>query len=253
LAARFAFLDHSGVLAFAHRGGALEAPENTLAAFQYAVDLGYRYIETDVHATRDGVLIAFHDDKLDRVTNAKGRIAELDYAQVKAARIGGEHSIPLLADLLTAWPDLRINIDPKADSSVEPLIRVLKDMKAADRVCIGAFSDARIARIRNAFDGKICTSMGPRTVLRFRAASYGVPVGDFVEGALQVPVRAYGMKLVDRRFVRAANARGLQVHVWTIDEAAEMEWLISMGVHGIMTDRPRLLKEVLTNRGKWPA
>lgn len=222
-----------------------------MAAFQYAADLGYRYIETDVHATRDGVLIAFHDDKLDRVTNAKGRIAELDYAQVKNARIGDKHPIPLLSDLLSAWPDLRINIDPKADNSVDPLIRVLKDLKAQDRVCIGAFSDKRIAKVRDAFDGKICTSMGPRTVLRFRAASYGVPVGRFAEGALQVPVRVSGMKLVDRRFVRAANDRGLQVHVWTIDEAAEMEWLISMGVHGIMTDRPRLLRDVLKNRGLW--
>jgi glycerophosphoryl diester phosphodiesterase len=251
LAARFAFLDHPGVLAFAHRGGALEAPENTMTGFQYAVDLGYRYVETDVHATRDGALIAFHDDKLDRVTNAKGRISDLDYAQVSKARIGGEHPIPLLADLLSAWPDLRINIDPKADSSVEPLIRVLKDIKAQDRVCVGAFSDARIARVRDAFDGKICTSMGPRTVLRFRAASYGLPAGGFVEGALQVPVRVYGMKLVDRRFVRAANARGLQVHCWTIDDAVDMEWLIAMGVHGIMTDRPRLLRDVLKNRGLW--
>jgi glycerophosphoryl diester phosphodiesterase len=248
---RFAFLDHSGVLAFAHRGGALEAPENTMAAFQYAVDLGYRYVETDVHATRDGVLVAFHDDRLDRVTDAKGLIAALDYAQVKTARIGGQHPIPLLADLLTTWPHLKINIDPKADTSVEPLIRVLKDLRAQDRVCIGAFSDARIARVRAAFEGNVCTSMGPRTVLRFRAASYGVPVGDFVEGALQVPVRAYGMKLVDRRFVRAANERGLQVHCWTIDNAADMEWLIGMGVHGIMTDRPRLLKDFLVNRGFW--
>lgn len=222
-----------------------------MPAFEYAVDLGYRYVETDVHATRDGVVIAFHDERLDRVTDAKGQIAALDYAQVKAARIGGAHPIPLLADLLSAWPDLKINIDPKDDRAVEPLVRVLKDHKAQDRVCIGAFSDQRIARIRDAFDGKICTSMGPRTVLRFRAASYGLGVGDFVEGALQVPVRAYGMKLVDRRFVRAANARGLQVHCWTIDEAADMEWLIGMGVHGIMTDRPRLLRDVLKNRGLW--
>jgi glycerophosphoryl diester phosphodiesterase len=248
---RFAFLDHPGVLAFAHRGGALEAPENTLAAFQYAVDLGYRYLETDVHATRDGVLIAFHDDKLDRVTDATGVIAELDYAQVKSARIGGLHPIPLLADVLTAWPDIRVNIDPKADNAVAPLIRVLKDLKAQDRVCAGAFSDARIARIRAAFDGKICTSLGPRGVLRFRAASFGLPLGGFAAGALQVPVRAAGMALVDAKLVRAANTRGLQVHVWTIDDEGEMERLMSLGVHGIMTDRPALLRDVLKKRGLW--
>jgi glycerophosphoryl diester phosphodiesterase len=251
LRARFAFLDHPGVLAFAHRGGALEAPENTMAAFQYAVDLGYRYIETDVHATRDGVLVAFHDDKLDRVTDARGQIAALDYAQVKVARIGGVHPIPLLAEVLTAWPDLRVNIDPKADHSVQPLIRVLKDLKAQDRVCVGAFSDARIASIRQAFDGRICTSLGPRGVLRFRAASYGLPMGGFSAGALQVPLRAAGTTLVDARLVRAANARGIHVHVWTIDAEAEMERLVALGVHGIMTDRPLLLRDVLKKRGLW--
>jgi glycerophosphoryl diester phosphodiesterase len=251
VAARFAFLDHPGVLAFAHRGGALEAPENTLAAFQYAVDLGYRYLETDVHATRDGVLIAFHDDRLDRVTNAKGVIAELDFAQVKPARIGGTHPIPLLADVLTAWPGIRVNIDPKADNATAPLVRVLKDLKAQDRVCVGAFSDARIARVRAAFDGQICTSLGPRGVLRFRAASFGLPVGTFAAGALQVPTRAAGMNLVDARLIRSANARGMHVHVWTVDDEAEMERLIDLGVHGIMTDRPALLRGVLKKRGLW--
>jgi glycerophosphoryl diester phosphodiesterase len=222
-----------------------------MAAFEYAVGLGYSYLETDVHATRDGALIAFHDDRLDRVTDSKGLIAELDRADVSRARIGGKHPIPLLAELLDAWPTVRINVDAKSDRSVAPLIAAIKDLKARDRVCVGSFSDARIGRVRDAFNGKICTSLGPMEVLRFRAASFGVPVGAFPQGCAQVPMRAYGMGLVDKRLVLAADRFGLQVHVWTIDAASEMEALIDLGVHGIMTDRPTVLRDVLKKCNLW--
>ncbi|MFD9130057.1 glycerophosphodiester phosphodiesterase, partial [Kitasatospora sp. NPDC059571] len=108
------FLDHPGPLAFAHRGGDLGHPENSLAAFEAAVALGYRYLETDVHATRDGVLVAFHDSRLDRVTDATGAVAELPWDTVGRARIGGTEPVPLLEDLLGAFPAARFNIDVKA-------------------------------------------------------------------------------------------------------------------------------------------
>src|SRR5688572_1897868 len=119
------YLDHPGVIAFAHRGGALDGPENTMAAFARAVDLGYRYVETDVHATADGVLVAFHDDRIDRVTDRTGAIADLPWAEVRAARIGTE-PIPLFEDLLGAWPHLRVNVDPKHDAAVAPLAEVIR-------------------------------------------------------------------------------------------------------------------------------
>src|SRR5690606_30716554 len=145
----FPFLDHPGPIPFAHRGGASEAPENSLPAFQHAIDLGFRYLETDVHATADGVLVAFHDDVLDRVTGHRGRIDELTWDEVSAARIDGREPIPLLEDILTTWPDARVNIDPKADTAVEPLVEVLRRTRAVDRVCIGSFSDERIDRVRD--------------------------------------------------------------------------------------------------------
>src|SRR5213078_954322 len=107
-----------GPIAFAHRGGASDHPENTLPAFQHAIDLGYRYLETDVHATADGVVVAFHDTTLDRVTDHIGRIAELPWSVVREARVAGTEPIPLLEDLLAAWPEARINIDPKVDAVV---------------------------------------------------------------------------------------------------------------------------------------
>jgi len=248
---KYPYLEHDGVLAFAHRGGALEAAENTMKAFNYAVSLGYRYLETDAYATADGVLVSFHDPRLDRVTDSSGLLEALPYAAVKGARIGGTEPIPLLEDLLTRWPDVRFNIDPKHDAAVAPLIAMIKRLEAQDRVCIGSFSDRRIRQIQDAFGGRVCTSLGPAGVLRLKSASFGWPAIHWREGCAQVPVATSGVTIVSRRFVEAAERRGLQVHVWTIDEEAEMNRLIDLGVHGIMTDRPSMLKSVLQARGLW--
>lgn len=249
--AKFAFLDHPGRLAFAHRGGALEAPENTMKAFAYAVELGYRYLETDAYATRDGVLVSFHDDKLDRVSDAKGKIEALTWAEVARARIGGFEPVPLMEELFARFPDTRINVDPKHDAAVAPLIALIKRMGVADRVCIGSFSGKRIKQVQDAFDGRVCTSLGPGGVLKLKSASAGVPLLRWREGCAQVPVKGSGVTIVTRRFVQAAEKHGLQVHVWTIDDEAEMRRLIDLGVHGLMTDRPAVLKRVLVEKGLW--
>jgi glycerophosphoryl diester phosphodiesterase len=251
--ARFPFLDWPGPIAFAHQGahGAGGAGENTMASFEAAVALGYRYLETDAHATADGVLVAFHDDHLDELTDRSGAIADLPWAEVRAARVHGHHEIPLLEDVLAAWPDVRVNIDPKHDAAVDPLVELIGRTDSVDRVCIGAFSDIRLARVRAGLGDRVCTSMGPRQVRRLVAASHGVPVGRFSAACVQVPVRHGPVTLVNERFVAASHKRGLQVHVWTINDAAEMRRLLDLGVDGIMTDRPDVLKAVLSERGAW--
>ncbi len=251
MATSFPVLDHPGPLAFAHRGGASEVPENTMAAFQHALDLGYRYLETDVHLTADGVLLAFHDDVLDRVTDRSGAIHELAWSEIGQARVGGREPIPRFDELLDAWPDVRINIDPKHDRAVDALAAALALAAAVDRVIIGAFSDKRLARLRQLLGPNLCTSLGPRGVAKLRAASYGVPVGSLPSPCVQVPVRHGAVTIVDERFVRTAHQSGLQVHVWTIDDPVEMARLLDLGVDGIMTDRPELLKQVLQDRGEW--
>jgi len=251
LAARYAFLDWPGPIAFAHRGGASEVPENTLPAFEHAVRLGYRYVETDVHVTADGVLLAFHDDVLDRVTDGQGRIDALPWSVVKNAKVDGREPIPLFEDLLGAFPDLRVNIDPKHDGAVDALVDVIKKCDAVDRVCIGAFSDKRLARVRSLLGPSVCTSLGPRGIARLRSASYGVPAGRLPAPCAQVPTGAKGVTLVDARFMREAHKRDIKIHVWTIDEAAEMNRLLDLGVDGIMTDVPAVLREVLEARGQW--
>jgi len=247
----FAFLDHPGPVAFAHRGGAGDWPENTMPAFEGAVALGYRYIETDAHVTSDGTIVAFHDDRLDRVCDRTGIIADLTWSEVRLARVDGREPIPLLEDLLTTWPDLRINIDPKHDAAVEPLAEVIRRCDAVDRVCIGSFSDERIAAMRDLLGPRLCTSLGPKDTTRLVAATRRLASGRFEGAAAQVPLKHGRVPIITRQFIRGAHRLGIAVHVWTIDDPTEMERLLDHGVDGIMTDRPAVLRQVLESRGQW--
>ena len=177
-AVRHAFLDHPGPIPFAHRGGA-EGPagENTVSAFQIAVDSGYRYLETDVHATSDGVLLAFHDRRLQRVTDTKGRISMLTATEIARARIGDE-PIPTMADLLEAFPDARFNIDVKEPNAIEPLTSLLRRAGAVERVFVSSFSDTRLTAMRAAFGPELCTSAGPREAFRMWRASRRLKAGE---------------------------------------------------------------------------
>ncbi len=247
---KWAFLDWDGPIPVAHRGGAAEQPENTMTAFAAAVALGYRYVDTDVHATADGVLVAFHDHTLDRVTDMTGDIGRLDYADVSRARVGHD-PIPLLEDVLDTWPDLRIHIDAKHLAAAAPLVAAVDRTGAHDRVCIGSFSDRTVHALRRLSRRRICTWMGRAEILSLRVASFGVPVPRSSAGCAQVPVRQGRLLLLDRRLVDTAHQRGVGVHVWTINEAEEMERLLDLGVDAILSDRPSVLKQVLTDRGLW--
>ena len=255
-AARFAFLDGPLPLAMAHRGGAIEHLENTLPAFEACVAMGYRYLETDVRATADGVLIAFHDPTLDRVTDHTGRIDQLPWDEVARARIGGREPIVRLEELLGAWPDVRFNLDIKAAGVIAPLVRTVRRVGVVERICLASFSDARIAAARRAFGPSVCTALGPRGVAALRLSSYSPRAAGLVRmqaGCAQVPLQLGGRALVDERFVAAAHARGLQVHVWTVDSPEEAETMLDLGVDGIMTDRPAMLRATLEERGQWAA
>lgn len=251
---QYAFLDGPTPLAMAHRGGAIEHLENTMPAFQACVDLGYRYLETDVRVTADGVLVVFHDPTLERVTDRTGRVETLSWAEVSEARIGGREPILRLEDLLGAWPDVRFNLDIKAAGVLAPLVRTVRRMKVADRICLGSFSDARIAAARRLFGPSVCTSLGPRGVAALRLSSYSPKAAGLVRiqaGCAQVPLQLGGRALVDERFIAAAHARGLQVHVWTVDDEADAARMLDLGVDGVMTDRPAMLRELLEKRGQW--
>ena len=248
------FLRHPGhprPAAIAHRGYSARHPENTMAAFAAAVGLGYRVVETDVHATADNVLVVFHDSRLDRLTDMRGALSETSWPELRRARVGGRERIPRLEELLTSWDSLRVNIDPKQDSAVGPLLDVLRDTDAWDRVCVGSASSRRLRRIRAAAGDRLCTSTGTAEVVRLWLAGRGLPAGGFAADCVQVPPHRYGLPVIDRAFMAAAHARGLPVHAWTINGEAEMNRLLDLGVDGVMTDEAERLKRVFLARNIW--
>ncbi|NED94255.1 glycerophosphodiester phosphodiesterase [Phytoactinopolyspora alkaliphila] len=252
------YFDHPGPLALAHRGFSPDGLENSMRAFESAVRMGYQYVETDVHATSDDVVVAFHDSTLDRVTDRTGAIGQLPWSAVRKARIGGVEPVPSLEDLLGTWPDLRVNIDVKTPSAVGPTARAIERTAAHDRVCIASFSDARRRDVVMRLSKSVATSGGralvsgfyfaSRSGLASRARSWLRDVH-----CLQLPERMGRLRVVTRRLVADAHAADRQVHVWTINDTAEMHRLLDLGVDGIVTDRADLLREVLTARGRWPA
>jgi glycerophosphoryl diester phosphodiesterase len=244
------YLDHPRPLAIAHRGGASHFPENTWKAFEHAVKLGYAYLETDVHATADGTAVAFHDKTLDRVTDRTGRIARLTATEVTAARIAGSEPIPLLADLIMAWPDVRFNIDVKDEPAIAPLVNVLRATNSWERVCVTSFSGRRLEATRRLLPRPVCTATSPAGIGAIRA---GLPVRTLAArfaaksvGCAQIP-----FSMATRRFIDRAHAAGLQVHAWTVNDAAVMASLLGLGVDGIMTDQTETLRDVLVARGQW--
>jgi glycerophosphoryl diester phosphodiesterase len=251
-------LDGRGPLAFAHRGGAyhpeIEGLENTLAAFRHAVALGYEYLETDVHATRDGVLLAFHDTVLDRVTDRAGEIASLTHAEVREALVGGREAVPMLADLFEAFPHARFNIDIKSEGAVAPLADFITARRAWDRVLVGSFSRRRTGRFRELTGGRVPTCANPVEVALFRLLPSG-RLASLLTGrrsaVLQIPHRRGRVTIATAGVVRRAHAAGRHVHVWTIDDAEEMRELLDRGVDGLFTDRTDILKAVLTERDEW--
>lgn len=236
----------------AHRGGAGDAPENTLSAFRAAAALGYVHMETDVHTTSDGVLVAFHDPELDRVTDHRGELSALTWEELSRVRIDGLEQIPRLVDLLEALPACRFSIDPKHDSAVEPLIELFDRAELLDRVCIAAFSDRRLRTIRRRLGSGVCTSLGPVEIARLVLRSFGLPVGRPAGQVASLPRWLLSVDFVARRVILTARRLDLVVHVWTVDDPVEMERLLDLGVHGIMTDRPGTLASALAARGAWP-
>lgn len=252
---RFAFLDTTTPIAIAHRGGDESAPENSLRAFQAAYAAGFRYLETDVHVSADGTLFAFHDDVLDRVTDSTGPLHSRTAEELREVRIGGTDPIPTLDELLETFGDVRWNIDPKSDGAVLALARALRRHDLVDRVNVGAFSHGRLRRLRSLLGPELCTAAGPAEVGALLSASR-VPLARRrsvvpAYGCVQVPLRFRNVTVVTRAFIAAAHARQVQVHVWTVDEPDEMHRLLDLGVDGILTDRPTVLRGVLEERGQW--
>lgn len=241
---------------FAHRGGAAEAPENTLEAFRAGLDAGADRLELDVHATADGAVVVIHDETLERTTDDEGPVSQITLADLKrlnaACRFGGGQRcarVPTLDEVLEAFPDVPLNIEIKQDRPpiVRQVLAVLDRHRARDRVLLAASKAHVMNAIREAAPD-VLTGFSVLEVVEFmvrlRDPAYR-PRG----AALQVPPEDSGFTIVTPETVSRAHALGLEVHVWTINEEPEMERLLDLGVDGIMTDRPARAAALYARRG----
>ncbi len=243
-----------GPYAVAHRGGAGLAPENTREAFSRSVSLGVRYLETDVQLTADGVLVAFHDERVDRVTDLRGRVDQMPWSTLRTAQVSGGGSVMTLAELLEAFPRMHFAVDLKTSAGIEPLTRVLKETGSVERVCVAGAWDGWLAHLRSSCGPGLRTALGWRSLTTLVACAkagvrppVSVATGEFVH----VPVSLGRVPIFADRLVRMAADLGVRVLVWTVDEPGLMHRLLDLGVDGVITDRPDLLREVLVQRGQW--
>lgn len=249
--------------AYAHRGWHLDelaGLENTMAAFRRAVDEGFGYLELDVHATADGVAVVHHDRTLDRTTDAAGPIAARTAAELADVRVrGGREPIPHLDVVLTALPGTRVTVELKSGAAVRPVLAVLDRLDAWDRVCLGGYQEAWLQearRLARADGARLFTSMGQTSVVGLRIRGWAgrdhrVPAPRVRGDLAQLPHRFGGLTVVDEAVLRVAHAAGREVHVWTVDDPNEMALLLELGVDGLITDRPDLLRDLLRARGTW--
>ena len=247
------FLDHGGPLPMAHQGGGDEETENSTAAFANAASLGYRYLDIDLQATSDGVLVAHHDDTLERLTGLTGSVADRTWAELAEARLPNGEPLARFDDLLEAHPEAFWNIEVKSPEATEPVASLIRRRAMDQRVCLNAFSDLRMWKIRRAtarLDPAYSTPIGSTLWLKLTSYLPFLPVRTSAD-MTQAPVEDRNIPVLDARYVRRAHDVGLAVIVWTIDEPDEMRRLLDIGVDGILTDAPTALRSVLQERGQW--
>lgn len=229
-----------------------------MVAFQGAVDLGYTWVETDIHLSCDGVLVCLHDDTLDRTTNGSGSVSDHTISEIESLDAGYHHGgeqafrragirIPTLNELVTTYPELRVVVELKQPGLVEPLLDLVNRNELWDRLVVGSFHDRWLADFRRASGGRVATSAGRIETLRAWTAALAGRRARPAD-ALQVPRRYLGLPVVTPRTLAGYHRSGLYVHVWTVNQPREMTRLLDLGVDGLITDRPDLLKGVLEQR-----
>ncbi|WP_308206303.1 glycerophosphodiester phosphodiesterase family protein [Arthrobacter zhaoxinii] len=243
-------------IALAHRGFSPEGCENTLPAFRAAAELGISYLETDVRTSRDGILMAFHDETVDRLSGGVvGKISQLTRKELREVLIGGAEQIPTFEELLTEWPQMRLNVDVKDAAGAALLAALIEKHSAHDRVLVASFSDVRRLGTLRRLTRPAASSAGSALTAALRllaplgAAGLLARLGRFQ--CVQVPLRFGPVPVVTPGFVRSCHRAGIQVHVWTVNDAPTMNRLLDLGVDGIVSDRSDILVDVLKDRGQW--
>lgn len=254
------YLHHDGPIPMVHRGAPLTdgatVVENTNTAFRRAYQRGFRYFETDVRVTNDRVLVACHDHSLRRVAGEPVRIADVPWAELSQISVGDE-PLPRLVDLLDEYPDVSFNIDPKVDAAVRPLVAVLLERDVLARICVASFSDRRLRWVRTALGDRVCTAAGPRELVRattqiVRGQAVNLPGVNVLQVPRWLARRSPDLRRLPADLLGAAQRVGLPVHVWTVNDGAEMERLLARGVDGVMSDDTDVLSAVFGSNGWRP-
>lgn len=236
----------------AHRGLAVDAPENTLLSFAKAIAAGADHLETDVHASADGVAILSHDPDLFRLTGRRVRIDQLTASELARIDLGESQTFTTLAAVLDTFPEARFNIDVKAAAAVIPTIEAVRAARAEHRVLIGSFSNARRLAVVRRLPGVVTSVSSRGAVIATWAGALGLPaltrwaLRDVQ--AVQLPVRILGARTTSPRVLAAYRSAGVEVHIWTINDPAEMRHFLDAGVDGIVTDRADLALAVIAQR-----
>jgi len=228
------------------------APENTLLAFREALAVGATHLETDVHASRDGVAVISHDADLERLTGRAASISSLTMAELASIQLGRGQSFVSLTEAIDAFPDARFNIDIKSALAVRPTVDAVLATASTHRVLVTSFSGPRRRAAVRALPGVATSASAAQFAAAFGAAVVGAtPLARWLlrdVHAVQVPERRYGVRIVSSRLVRALHAAGQEVHVWTVNDEGDMNRLLDLGIDGLVTDRADLAMRVLAQR-----
>jgi glycerophosphoryl diester phosphodiesterase len=237
---------------FAHRGFAADqvAAENTIQAFKAALALGATHLETDIQVTKDGVPVLFHDDDLLRVAGLPRKISEVSLTELTGLQLLDGGRIPTLREALVELPEARFNLDLKVWGAVKPAVSLIRELAAENRVLVSSFSDRRRSKALRLFDRPVASSAGSFGVLGLWLASkfrFGWLVRALARpvNALQIPTSKGPIRFDSPAFIGQMKAAGLELHYWTINDAAEMRRLIALGADGIVTDRADIAVKTL--------
>ena len=246
-------------LGFAHRGGGALRPENTLAAFDHGLALGADGLELDVHLSLDGQVMVHHDQRLDRTTNLRGPIDQRTAAELSQADAGWNFGrengypfrgrgigVPILAEVLARYRDIRIIIELKTASAelARAVVAAVRGAEAVERVCVGSF-DVRGLRVVRALEPAIATSAGRVEVMWALLKVWcRLPLTTAPYAGFQVPERSGRTRVISPAFVRSAHRAGFGVHVWTVDRSDDARRLIGYGVDALITDRPDVVMPI---------
>ena len=232
-------------LPIAHRGGNTDFPENTIASFKKALELGYTCIETDVQVSLDKVVYVYHDSDFKRLLDIDKKVSDTRSEEIDTYLLAGEHKIPRLQEILDQFPETIFSIDAKSWDVVNPLADIIKESNSMSRVYIASFSDRRVRYLSKILDGKVKTVAGTSQVIKFIIGFLTGFRFSFSADFIQVPEKKFGIKLVSHRSIQYAKRIKIPIHVWTVNDQDKMASLIQLGVNGIMTDECEKLKLVL--------